>query len=1252
MEYLVSMSDISSTISKPSSSSLNDAKGELSLAVYSDILDTACLHLRILTSAQQLGWKVLRGITEEGFDASIVEQADAVVIQRDHCRIMRNYESVTSLAHQRGIPVIFDLDDLLFELPEEHPDRVNGFFADALLPMLLTVIEADLVTVTTNQLRDYLLPYNPNTVVLPNYLDDVTWQMKTPIMKRGDGEPLIIGYMGTDSHEPDLREILPALLQVAEKYPGKVAFRFWGIQPPQELIQAAKVEWNPHPTFTYVDFVRNFQEQSADIAIAPLQDNLFNACKSPLKFFEYSANGIPGVYSRVAPYEGVITDRKEGLLASTTEQWVNALSALIESSELRMSIITKAQASLRENWLLSDHANAILDAYTKTITSAKKRKRILPKYAHLLRGIADESDKTFRDLKIENDVLTQDVKRNEFLLKDQQKSFDYLLIEKERFLQAVLYEQKILEKDIEGLKEVIAYYSLSLSWTITRPFRKITQISRKVKMKLKEIRDYFTIKKSGLFDSGYYLLVNLDVRLADVDPLWHYIRNGWREGRNPNAEFNIDVYLANVPELRTQDINPLIHYLAHSKDDSFLVDKRAAPGILELKPETHTSIGQVMTLFYDSPQIPSVHSDRPIDILIPVYNRLDLLQILLKSILKNTSIPYRLLIANDHSREEGITEFLEHFKHQNPQVEMVILENEENLGYLKTINKLAELTRGHFVILNTDTEVPPHWLERLMAPIFNEERVASTTPFTNSGTICSFPKFLYDNPLFAGLDVQRLDAYFQLVDSNKLQTEIPTAVGFCAGINWNLYKQIGMFNEVFGKGYGEENDWCMRAGKLGYRNLIVPNLFVYHKHGASFAVDVKERLIGAHLQELSRMHPDYLASVEKYINIDPLRHLRPALMMKILSGEFGAKLILDHNQGGGANLYTRLSNADRHHYLTITEDLRVRGYTLSSIFEGQPVVTFPLSAFADLNRIVKFFAVSELAINELVAYPNVLEAVDILLKVKQDNRALNYTYYLHDYFCICPHYTLLNYERKYCGVPEDLAVCDACLRASNKNSLLLGSVALDYKELGMSEWRSHFGMLLSNCNRIICFSGASKDLIVKAYPALSDHIEVIPHKVNWVRETHITKTSTSINLAVLGNINFDKGAEVVYALAEYIEHQAVDMRIHIFGNLAPPYDGLFKEAKCVVLHNAYVKAELPELMEKNEIDLVLIPSIWPETFSYTTEEAMQMGIPVAVFDLGAPAERVKKYAKGLILVDKKPEYFVPLIEKFLNKDNK
>jgi len=84
---------------------------------------------------------------------------------------------------------------------------------------------------------------------------------------------------------------------------------------------------------------------------------------------------------------------------------------------------------------------------------------------------------------------------------------------------------------------------------------------------LTNLRDYFAIKHSGLFDEKYYLLHNPDVRRADIDPLKHFIKYGWKEGRNPSQNFETKYYLEMYPDVQEAGVNPLIHYLRHGKKE-------------------------------------------------------------------------------------------------------------------------------------------------------------------------------------------------------------------------------------------------------------------------------------------------------------------------------------------------------------------------------------------------------------------------------------------------------------------------------------------------------------------------------------------------------------------------------------------------------------------------------------------------------------------------------------------------------------
>ncbi len=326
-------------------------------------------HIRFYGPIRHLGLQVIQGAENDVPFPERVDGADVVVLQRDFPVHMEAYEQILALARERSLPVVLELDDLLLELPPYHPDRQIHHYTKALLPILQAVTEVDLVTVATGPLADYVAQYNPNVLVLPNYLDDDLWQLRAPAAPSSGQDPLVIGFMGGASHLPDLEMIGPVLEDLADCYPGRLHFRFWGLKHPTLLASRPDVEWHQTHIVRYTDFVDFFQRQTADIFIAPLRDNLFNVCKSPIKFLEYGALGIPGVFSRIAPYSQAIEDGRTGLLASSPAEWREALVRLIEDPQLRLTIAADAQEAIRAKWLLSRNASRWSEAYQRAASA-------------------------------------------------------------------------------------------------------------------------------------------------------------------------------------------------------------------------------------------------------------------------------------------------------------------------------------------------------------------------------------------------------------------------------------------------------------------------------------------------------------------------------------------------------------------------------------------------------------------------------------------------------------------------------------------------------------------------------------------------------------------------------------------------------------------------------------------------------------------------------------------------------------------
>jgi len=332
-------------LSKAKDLGVGDARDIRRVAVFSNSHPGEALYVwRVAGPLAHAGVEILPGAIGGDLHLAAVEQADAVLIQRDFPGRRSDYRQAVDLARSRAIPVLLDLDDLLFELPPDHPDRQSHHYAPTLIPTLEALLEADLVLTSTEVLRRRLSRFNPNMVVFRNRLDETLWP-DSPRRPAPDDRPLGIGYFGTTTHTPDVEILGPALRTVVDRYGERIAIQFYGCPPPRSLQGDPRVVWAAHAWMTYREYVALLREAPVDIGLAPLADTDFNRAKSEAKFLEYSAAGLPGVYSDVEPYGAAIRPGRTGWLARSERDWVDHLSRLIEDGSLRERM---AEAAFRD----------------------------------------------------------------------------------------------------------------------------------------------------------------------------------------------------------------------------------------------------------------------------------------------------------------------------------------------------------------------------------------------------------------------------------------------------------------------------------------------------------------------------------------------------------------------------------------------------------------------------------------------------------------------------------------------------------------------------------------------------------------------------------------------------------------------------------------------------------------------------------------------------------------------------------------
>lgn len=330
-------------------------------------------------------------------------------------------------------------------------------------------------------------------------------------------------------------------------------------------------------------------------------------------------------------------------------------------------------------------------------------------------------------------------------------------------------------------------------------------------------------------------------------------------------------------------------------------------------------------------------------------------------------------------------------------------------------------------------------------------------------------------------------------------------------------------------------------------------------------------------------------------------------------------LIIDRRLDGGAAKYLneKLDNVEEFQSGSVVVRFqdRILGYAVEFI-RDQGRVKYSIPSYEELTCFLSGFRVKKIYVNELFAYDNLYEMLEYLMELKEQ-KACQLIYLLHDYYCICPVSNLTTKTMGYCALKYD---CMQCLQETEHfNSKIHGDIY---------EWRRRWETFLGKCDTIIAFSQDTKNRISQVYRELS--IQVIPHQnYNRLRKVHpLKKEKKELVVGILGMLSTIKGLQIVKEMIEYVNTNRLPVRFVLVGDIWG--DGI-EASETFCKTGRYTRDELPDIVERHQIDMVLIASVVPETFSYTTQETIMMGLPVACFDLGAQAEYVRKYEKGIII---------------------
>jgi len=620
----------------------------------------------------------------------------------------------------------------------------------------------------------------------------------------------------------------------------------------------------------------------------------------------------------------------------------------------------------------------------------------------------------------------------------------------------------------------------------------------------------------------------------------------------------------------------------------------------------------------------------PVTVVITVYDAAEELAPCLESVRRNTRGDVDVLVIDDASPSSETREVLDRYR-DVPGFRVV--RNDQNLGYTASINRgIREARPGADVILlNSDTRVPPRWVQTLRVAAYSGGRVGTATALSNNAGAFSVPVANRHNPL---PDLVPIDVLGRRLTQGAagLYPEIPTGNGFCTYVRGDYLREVGSFDEAaFPRGYGEENDFCMRGVRLGWTHVVDDRTYVGHTRSASFKEERAE-LIARGRSIVESRYPEYSGLVKAAFDGPELTFTRLRSGLSLTETEQLGRprllFVISTATGGTPQTNRDLMQALSGEYdcFLLRSDMRrlslnrLTDSSLTVVAEhvlAQPIT--PGHHVSDeydsvLRQWLWRYAIELVHVRHIAWHGLGLTAVAKAMDIP-------IVFSFHDYYTACPSVKLLDENLKHCGgicTPWTGIDCSVELWSQSQFPRLKGEPVL--------AWRARMDRMLGSCSAFVTTSESAAAIVERTFPRVARRgIQIIPHGRDFdgfSQLAELPRPGEKVRVVVPGNLSIAKGALV---LRELIEKAGDRYEFHLVGQVHPSLQGLG------TAHGPYGREELSGIIADIRPAVGLILSIWPETYCHTLTELWSCGVPVIAFDTGAVGERLRETPGGWLV---------------------
>jgi glycosyltransferase involved in cell wall biosynthesis len=226
--------------------------------------------------------------------------------------------------------------------------------------------------------------------------------------------------------------------------------------------------------------------------------------------------------------------------------------------------------------------------------------------------------------------------------------------------------------------------------------------------------------------------------------------------------------------------------------------------------------------------------------------------------------------------------------------------------------------------------------------------------------------------------------------------------------------------------------------------------------------------------------------------------------------------------------------------------------------------------------------------------------------------------HVHDYAAFCPRISLVGAHGRYCGEPTDLAACDACVAKAGSNLT---------EPIAAAALQARSAADLAAARRVIVPSADTATRMRRHFPGLPAVVQPLEDDAAYPPAPGFAGAPRHIG--IIGGIGQEKGYDVLLECARDAVAHNLNLRFTVFGHTSN--DDPLLETGRVFITGPYVESEALALIRTHDVQLAWQPSIWPETWCFTLGLAWRAGLHVAAFDIGAPAERIRRTGRGWLM---------------------